>query len=375
MQGTATADIDVDMDVDDENPSNGQIINFQITVRNDGPCEADGILVKDLLPPGLYYVSHTESQGKYTYQTGEWEIGSLDTKGPPATLELSAQAKKPTSDDKITICFLIDSSMSISKANYDMMKFAIAQAITTGVIPHNGNVRLAVMQFGTTGTWPYVTPTFETLAYQILTDTNYLSIANNIFNANPIGGYTPLAEAIYRAGTLLLLWYDSSAAFTPDPGPPESIVILNLMTDGGSNMWYTQDGVPPQTDDVRYQTYQDVIRMRDDFIVRHKMSPDQDEIDAMTVNGVSGHYTEWIRNFVVWPQPGVGEVWPPTPPDDKGWARLVASQQQIVDSIDFQMTEIVTSYTTTNTVEFISSDLPDPNPRNDKVSITINIDP
>ena len=61
----------------DPTPAVGTNVTFTITATNLGPNAATGVQVRDLLPPGLTFVSATPSQGTYTPGTGVWDIGNL----------------------------------------------------------------------------------------------------------------------------------------------------------------------------------------------------------------------------------------------------------------------------------------------------------
>jgi uncharacterized repeat protein (TIGR01451 family) len=82
----------------------GDTIFFTITVTNNGPNNATGIGVTDLLPAGLNPVSATPSQGSYSFGSGLWAIGSLATSNS-ATMQLQvvvATASQQTNTASIT---------------------------------------------------------------------------------------------------------------------------------------------------------------------------------------------------------------------------------------------------------------------------------
>src|SRR5262249_1572487 len=70
-------------------PNVGDTVTFTVTLTDNGPANATGVQVTDLLPAGLTLVSASPSQGTYTAATGLWDVGSL-AKGAQTTLTLTA---------------------------------------------------------------------------------------------------------------------------------------------------------------------------------------------------------------------------------------------------------------------------------------------
>lgn len=67
-------------------------VTLTIKVYNDGPYDATGVDVKDLLPSGLTYLSYTASTGTtYSSGTGIWSVGNL-LNGASKTLNLTVKA-------------------------------------------------------------------------------------------------------------------------------------------------------------------------------------------------------------------------------------------------------------------------------------------
>ncbi len=83
------ADLAVTKTVSNPSPAVGTNVTFTVTLRNDGPSDASGIAVTDVLPSGLAFVSAAASQGTYTAATGIWSAGSL-VLGASATLSITA---------------------------------------------------------------------------------------------------------------------------------------------------------------------------------------------------------------------------------------------------------------------------------------------
>jgi LPXTG-site transpeptidase (sortase) family protein len=89
------ADIAVTKTVDNATPNLGSNVTFIITATNNGPSNATGVQVTDMLPVGLTYVSSLASAGPYDPVTGIWNIGAL-TSGTNATLSIVATATRTT---------------------------------------------------------------------------------------------------------------------------------------------------------------------------------------------------------------------------------------------------------------------------------------
>ena len=67
----------------------GQPTTFTVVVTNQGPARVTGLVVQDLLPAGLSFVSASASPGSYADATGAWTIGTL-LNAQSATLTLEA---------------------------------------------------------------------------------------------------------------------------------------------------------------------------------------------------------------------------------------------------------------------------------------------
>src|SRR5262249_12271835 len=84
------ADLSVAKTVSNPTPNVGDTITYTVTVTDDGPNNATGVVLQDVLPAGMNLVSATPSQGAYDPATGVWTIGGL-TLGSSASLIIRAQ--------------------------------------------------------------------------------------------------------------------------------------------------------------------------------------------------------------------------------------------------------------------------------------------
>lgn len=82
----------LDNDADKENIYLGDLVTWIITVQNFGPDISKNTQVRDELPDGLEYVSHTLTKGSFNPETGIWDIGDLDVKDGEVALYITCKA-------------------------------------------------------------------------------------------------------------------------------------------------------------------------------------------------------------------------------------------------------------------------------------------
>ena len=73
------SDLEVIKTVNVSNPNYKDYITWTITVKNNGPDIAHDVVVSDLLPKSVIWISDT-GNGKYNHVTGKWTIGELSSK-------------------------------------------------------------------------------------------------------------------------------------------------------------------------------------------------------------------------------------------------------------------------------------------------------
>src|SRR5262249_32336983 len=83
------ADLAVAKAVSNPTPAVRDLVTFPVALATLGPDAATNVVVHDLLPAGLAFVSATPSQGTYDHASGIWAVGTVPA-GATATLLLTA---------------------------------------------------------------------------------------------------------------------------------------------------------------------------------------------------------------------------------------------------------------------------------------------
>jgi uncharacterized repeat protein (TIGR01451 family) len=88
------ADLSLTKTVDNGTPTVGNNITYAIAVTNKGPNATSGVIVKDILPSQVSYISD-DSSGSYNSATGNWNVGSLNN-GETKTLKITVKVNTAT---------------------------------------------------------------------------------------------------------------------------------------------------------------------------------------------------------------------------------------------------------------------------------------
>lgn len=98
-------DLQVIKSVSNRTPSPGQNVTWTVTVRNNGPNTAGSIVITDILPTGLTYVSNSASVGSYSAgknnSSWQWSGFSLNVLAQ-ATLQITTRVDSGTAGRTIT---------------------------------------------------------------------------------------------------------------------------------------------------------------------------------------------------------------------------------------------------------------------------------
>ena len=167
-------------------------LTFQVTATNNGPGEATGVEVTDLLPAGLT-ISGTPvaSAGAYTVATGVWDIGAL-ANGASATLDLTATVDAGTEGDTITNAAAVT---AVTETDTEPSNDSASVAVVVG-----GGVDIAVTKALTVGT-SAPNPT-DGLTYQVTVTNNGPLTATGVLVTDLLpAGLTPTGVPVADAGT------------------------------------------------------------------------------------------------------------------------------------------------------------------------------
>ena len=100
--------------MDNQQPGVGDQITFTITVANQGPSPATGVLVEDQLPSGFTYSTH--SGGAYNPGNGIWTIGTLAA-GQSVTLTITVTVNP--NGDYVNLAQVVDANENDIDSNVD----------------------------------------------------------------------------------------------------------------------------------------------------------------------------------------------------------------------------------------------------------------
>ena len=90
-----SADLTLTSVVDKATPNEQDKITYTITLTNNGPGDATGVIVSDYLPSGVTYASSTADEGSYDAVSDNWTVGNI-ADGATLTLTIKASIDKGT---------------------------------------------------------------------------------------------------------------------------------------------------------------------------------------------------------------------------------------------------------------------------------------
>ena len=376
VKETEFTDINISYPISELKTKLNEIIQIEVIAKNEGLVPAEDIVIKDLVKDGLKYLDHSATHGDYHPETGLWKNFSLDVT-ESAVLTISARVIPLPSETFTQVAIILDGSNS-SAYKWGYMKLGLSNAIRCGYIPHNGLVELTVIQYGTK-TIESAASIYDNIAQVeigpvVLTDSNYIDIADDIFDISHLGGLSPLSAGFNLARMTL----KNSPNFNPS-----NIHILNLVIAS------IPDCQLLNINDVKsyYTSYQlakaDATSIRNLLINDLGMTQDQDQINAEIARlQYSDYITDkmwsenrsWLSQDIVWPNSNyidTDDTWPPQAP---GWVRQIDNADDLFECLSvpflFHPNSVSERY---NTAKLISTTIVDNNPENNEATLKIKV--
>lgn len=132
VQAAQLADLAIVKTVDNALPQEGDTIVYTLTLTNNGPKNANSIVVTDVLPAGLSYVSD-DSGGSYNPLTGQWSLSPMNN-GAVVTLNITLTVDAGTAGSTITNTATITNSNRIDPDptnNSSSVNLAVVEPVLT----------------------------------------------------------------------------------------------------------------------------------------------------------------------------------------------------------------------------------------------------
>jgi uncharacterized repeat protein (TIGR01451 family) len=157
IPAVGSTDLVLTIVVDDGTPNEGDVVTYTIDVTNKGPDDATGVVVTDMLPNGVTYVSSRSAGGSYHPGTGAWDIGALAARrtirlapGQTVSLQIDATVDAGTAGTTIhnpAAVTQLDQVDPTPEDDADTAPISVTKVSGTG-----GST--AFTGFG--GTWPFI---------------------------------------------------------------------------------------------------------------------------------------------------------------------------------------------------------------------------
>jgi uncharacterized repeat protein (TIGR01451 family) len=353
-------DLGIEITVDNQFPGLETNIVFTITVTNNGNINASGIQVNFNVPEELIHYHNTTTQGTYTNSSGLWDIGKLIPE-QSVVLIIEVTVGERGSLETTQLVMLLDGSGSINSADWTLQVEGLAAAVANNhTFPQDNSVELTVIQFGGGG-WDPPSPGHAQIEIGpiVINESNVASIENSIRNIPQLRSMTPTACSIYLSADTVI---------NTDIFDPNIRQIIMMVTDGNPTQGCDCDGdyTADDWDSGNYKPSAEVAR--DYLITTLGMTVDQDEFNAIAV-GESASHASWLKENIVWPEPG--QYAPPFPIGSprRGWLRNVTTWQEFAETID-ECFGIIFNQVNSE-VEISAATFTDPKEANDFDLITI----
>jgi uncharacterized repeat protein (TIGR01451 family) len=202
-------------------PTFNSNVTYTIVVTNSGPDQATGVVVNDLLPAGLVFVSSNVTQGSYVSGTGVWTVGSINS-GSTATLTLVARVSTTAAIDNVAQVTASGVSDPDSTPNDNT---GDDRAVATVDAPATADLRLAKTVIG-----PSFVPVGQTITFRLTLTNDGPDQATGVTVADTLPAGLTLVSGTPSQGTF------ANGVWTLDPlnsGASATLDIVATLTTAG----------------------------------------------------------------------------------------------------------------------------------------------
>jgi len=368
----AYSDVSIALSVNNPSPSPGETIQLTVTLGNPaGQVNATGVKAQINMSENLVFVSSTATNGTFNPITGVWDLIGVELNQlSNQTLLIDAEVKQNINYTRIPtqLALLFDTSGSVGYDNFKLMRNGTAQAMEdASVFPHDSSVELTVINFcscdpqywypsGGCPTTPGYTWADVNVGPSIVTNSNYSIISSDIKDKIYFEkGWTATACGLNMAATIL-----KHSPNNPSQGGSFSRQVIVVMTDGNANApcaGGTNITTGKGADDA---TGKASAAEAQSYTVSYlDMKPGEDAINSMGLGTKID--IDWLRESIVWPQPGV-VVQYDTFPADNGWVKEVKNYEDLEQAMKQMFRSLFESFRVSAQITAIKT--PDPNSTN-----------
>jgi large repetitive protein len=187
---TPQADLLVAQTVNDATPIVGEQITYTITLSNNGPSTATGVVVNDLLPAGVSFAAGSVDQGSYDPNTGVWIVGTVSP-GSTETLTIIADVISPAAQTNTATAS--QSGASDPDTSNDSASVTETPPLADLAVTVTDNVTSVIPGTSDTYTITVFNNGPDTVSSINLTDTLPVGLLNATFNSFGLGSYDPVS--------------------------------------------------------------------------------------------------------------------------------------------------------------------------------------
>jgi uncharacterized repeat protein (TIGR01451 family) len=198
LNSALSADLAVTKTANPTSPVYGDIVTYTITVTNNGPSLANGVVVSDPLPAGLTYILD-DGNGQYDPATGLWSAGPLAV-GTSASLEIACHVDGQGTIVNTATVMAASPLDPVSTNNRATAEFSIGRSADLSIS------KTGVPAAGNNLTYTITATNYGPDEALQTTITDVLPVGTTFVSATASDGVVLATPAVGAAGTVTAAW-------------------------------------------------------------------------------------------------------------------------------------------------------------------------